>query len=86
MSCIDFGRWGCLGSRATGAPRGLKPRSRDVAKKLVLTRNLLAIRILKTGRLEFQGQSLRRDLNRNAIAEGMLHPLTLLPGSWFSLQ
>jgi hypothetical protein len=30
-----------------GTARGLKPGSRDVAKKLVLTRNLLAIRMLK---------------------------------------
>jgi hypothetical protein len=34
-------------SHNPSGPRGLNPDSRDVAKKLVLTRNLLAIRILK---------------------------------------
>jgi hypothetical protein len=37
-----------------GTPRGLKPGSRDVAKKLVLTRNLLAIRILKLAAQSFR--------------------------------
>ena len=67
--------------------QGLEAQFRWCPHKLGLTRNLLAIRMLGIGRLDFRPSLLRGGRNRNALPdESIFNPVTLLPRSFSSLQ